>query len=487
MNQLKKYLITSFLFLGFFAFSLPSVYAEDHLNDLLIEKQQGLPREVLPTSSLVIDGQNGQILWEEQSETSIDPGFLTNLMTLYLTYEALEKGDIALTDTVIVSDSHQQLAQIPSLPSNNLITGGTYTIEDLIELVSFSNAVGGSFLLADRISENVDAFITRMNETAEKLGLSQTTFTNPSGISFENIQGYDTWLPLMLAGNNQSSPKDLALLAYHLINDYPAILDLTNQTEVIVQEGEFTQEIFTNQNPFIFGQTATIKGTNGLLMDLSNSERGSGIITTKQDGLVLITVILNARQNFFNEQGVDTFELIGQTLIENVFAKYEYRQLVPTEAIEIEQRKLHLETEIKGAIQRGIEPRFELSEDDNKLILNNDLPFVSDTLADQFKLPYVEETLSISEQTEDNIIVRFIMNSVEITKLTIFSIGIIPMGFLIFLMHFFIPRKEYQEQDSSSRKSRRKITGLSYRRVTFHSGITLMVTGIILLFLQYLF
>lgn len=92
MNQLKKYLITSFLFLGFFAFSLPSVYAEDHLNDLLIEKQQGLPREVLPTSSLVIDGQNGQILWEEQSETSIDPGFLTNLMTLYLTYEALEKG-----------------------------------------------------------------------------------------------------------------------------------------------------------------------------------------------------------------------------------------------------------------------------------------------------------------------------------------------------------------------------------------------------------
>ncbi|MHC5269880.1 serine hydrolase [Enterococcus sp. LJL98] len=497
MNHLKKYFMTGFIALGFLFSMPPLVAADDNLNQLLIDQQQALPQEVLPSASLVVDANNGQILWEEKSETLIDPGFLTHLMTLYLAYDALKKGEIALTDKVTVEDRHQTVAQIPYLPSNNLITGVTYTVEDLIKLISFSNAVGASFLLAEQISDNAETFVTRMNETAEKLELTQTFFSNPSGISFGNIQGYDTWVPMTIAGNNQSTPKDLTRLAYRLIKDFPALLKVTDQKEVTVQAGGFTEETLMNQNPFIADQATPIPGTNGLLLDFSNPDRASGVITTTQGDLTLLTVLFDAGQNFFNEQGVDAFQVIGKNLIEQTFKKYEYRELIPAESFDVGEQTIFVETSLSGPIEKGTEPRFQIEGE--KLVINNHLDFLFDSAADDFKVDFIKEESPLEKELSENFIVRFIMRSVEITQLTIFSIGLLIIGFLIFLMHFFIPRQtmtepeevtfdfETNEEVTPSRQDRRQKAGLPFRKLTFLIGLVLAGGAVLLLLLQYLF
>lgn len=445
MNKLQKYVITSFLLLGCFLAFPSFVHAENRLDTLLSDKQQALPQEALPAASLIIEASNGQILWDENSEILIDPGFLTNLMTLYLMYEAIEKGRITWEDTITANEQHQTLAQIPGLPSNNLMQGVTYSVKDLVELISFTQSVGASFLLADLISQNPQNFVAQMNQTAEKFGLTQTIFTNPSGLSFENSQGYETWIPITLSQNNQSTPRDLALLTYQLIQQYPEILEITQQEAITIHAGTLTEETFYTKNPFLFGQAQAIKGTSGLLIDDSKPTQMSGIFTTKQDGLLLITLMIDVNQAFVTQQGLNSFHLIGKSLIGTTFEQYEYRQLLAPGSHEINQKIVTTDQALKGVVKKGNEPTFDLT--DETLVLTNALPLLSETLK-PISIPYTLEISALEERIEENAFVRFLMNFVEVTKLTIFAIGTTLIGFLIFLMHFFIPKKELEEEET---------------------------------------
>lgn len=504
MNTFKKYVITSFLLLGSFLSLTPFAHAEDSLKTLLSNQQQALPQEALPSASLIIEASNGQILWEEKSEELIDPGFLTNLMTLYLTYEAVEKGDLTWEDTITVNEQQQTLSQIPGLPNNNLMIGVTYSVAELVELVSVANAVGASFLLADLISQNPQNFVAQMNQTAEKLGLTQTVFSNPSGLSLENTQGYEAWLPMTISQNNQSTPRDLALLTYHLIQQYPALLEITQQAEINIQEDTLTEEFFYTKNPFTFGQAQAIKGTDGLLVDDFTRSKTSAIFTTKRDGLSIITLIFDANQDYLTEHGLNPFHLIGQQLIENTFEKYEYRQLLAPGIHEVNQKIVTIDQELKGVVQKNSEIAFDLT--DETLVLEKSLPLVSETLK-PLSIPYTQSLSDFEEKMEENAFVRLIIHSVAITKLTIFAIGITLIGFLIFLMSFFIPKKEEEsledeiaffdfetnEEIALSRTERYRNEALPfwktlpYRQITFYGGLGTSCLGLLILVIQSFF
>lgn len=443
LKQLKKYMIASFLFMLSFGLFSPNVHAEDDLRTLL-NGQQLVAEENLPTTSLVIEATNGQILWEDNTNQTIDPGYLTHLMTLYLTYDALHKEEITWQSTITANETHQALSQLQYLPNNTIFAGATYTLEDLIKLVSFPTSTAASYLLAELITPNLDDFVIKMNETAQQLGLKQTTFYSPSGLTPTSLQENPALIDLTPQQANQSTAKDLALLTFHFVNKFPEVFDITKQTEVVVQGSLITQESFTNRNPFLFGQPNAIKGANGLLMDYSNLQHTSGLFTVTQGDMTVISLLMGANDTFTMENQLSPMTIAGEALLNHVFEQYEYRVLAEKGEQTLNRTTFYLENDFGTVLPKTADATLELKE--GRLYLTNNLPLISDSLP-EIAVPYSKNSSKIEEKVKNNSFLNSIIQFFEITQLTILALGTMMIGFLFFLMSFFIPKSSPQKNN----------------------------------------
>lgn len=442
MKQLKKYIITSFFFaFSFFCFS-PNVQAADDLSTLT-SHQQLVADDHFPATSLVIDAQHGQILWEDNADQTIDPGYLTHLMTLYVAYDALHKNEITWKSTIDATETHQTLSQIQHLPNNHIFAGATYSLEDLIKLVSFPTSTAASYLLAELVTGDYLSFVEKMNATAQQLGMKDTFFYSPSGLTTDSLQAYESLTSLIPENNNQSTPKDLALLAFHLVNQFPALTDITKQTDVVVQGSLVTQERFYNRNPFLFGQPNAIKGTNGLIMDFSNLQQTNAVFTVKQNDMMLISLLFGSNEAATLESTSSPMTIAGEALLTHTFDTYEYRVLASQGEQTMNRTTFYLEEDFGSVLPKNADATLEIKE--GRLYLTNHLPLLSDSLP-EVAVPYAKKASKIEEKVQNNDFLSFVIQAFEITKLTILAMGTILIGLLFFIMSFFIPYQTKKNQ-----------------------------------------
>ncbi|HWE75436.1 MAG TPA: D-alanyl-D-alanine carboxypeptidase family protein [Stellaceae bacterium] len=153
-------------------------------------------------SSIVIDAQTGQIVSEYNADSPNYPASLTKMMTLYLTFTALEHHDITLDTTFPVSP-HAAAQQPTKL---NLVAGQMVAVHDLILGLVTQSANDAAVVLSEGLGGSETAFAERMTNTARSMGMENTTFHNASG------------LPNPL---QKTTARDLSKLARHLYLDFP--------------------------------------------------------------------------------------------------------------------------------------------------------------------------------------------------------------------------------------------------------------------------
>jgi D-alanyl-D-alanine carboxypeptidase len=131
-----------------------------------------------PTTWIVIDAGNGQILSQNSPDALNYPASLTKMMTLFLTFEALEQHRISLGQSLPVS--RHAAAQAPS--KLGLRAGDTITVRELILSIVTHSANDSAVVLAEGLAGSEPAFATRMNRNARALGMTRTNFRNASGL-----------------------------------------------------------------------------------------------------------------------------------------------------------------------------------------------------------------------------------------------------------------------------------------------------------------
>ena len=154
------------------------------------------------TSSIIIDAQTGNVLSEHNADRPDYPASLTKMMTLYLTFGALEQGKISLDDEFVVSAHAAR--QAPS--KLGLRPGQRVAVRDLILAIVTHSANDAAVTLAENLAGSESAFAQRMTATAHALGMTATIFRNASGLP---------------TPPNMSTARDLATLARALWRDYP--------------------------------------------------------------------------------------------------------------------------------------------------------------------------------------------------------------------------------------------------------------------------
>jgi D-alanyl-D-alanine carboxypeptidase len=153
-------------------------------------------------SSIVIDAESGRVIMAHDPDAQNYPASLTKMMTLYLTFQALEHKRLSLDQRFTVS-AHAA-AQVPS--KLGLRPGETITLHDLILAVVTHSANDAAVVIAENIAGSEPAFAHLMTHEAHRLGMAHTNFANASG------------LPNTA---NVTTARDLAMLARALYLDFP--------------------------------------------------------------------------------------------------------------------------------------------------------------------------------------------------------------------------------------------------------------------------
>jgi D-alanyl-D-alanine carboxypeptidase len=153
-------------------------------------------------ASIVIDTGNGEVLYRANADDPKYPASLTKMMTLYLTFEALQKKRIKLGQYFPVS---QKAAGQPPTKLD-LKAGRQIRIEHAILGLITKSANDAAMVLAEGIGGSENDFVRLMNQKARRLGMTRTTFRNPSGLPDDD---------------QVTTARDLATLANALIRDYP--------------------------------------------------------------------------------------------------------------------------------------------------------------------------------------------------------------------------------------------------------------------------
>lgn len=226
--------------------------------------------------ALLIDYETNQILYEKNSRKKIYPASMSKLMTLYVLFDYLENNIISLDDKIFISENAWRKGGAISDSSTMFAEVSSYiSVENIIRGIVIHSGNDACIAISEAISGSEEIFSKEMNFYAKKLGMSNTNYTNSTGL-------HDS--------NHFSTPYDMTLLAKSLIRDFPNFYHYFS-------EKEFTWNgIFQPNRNNLLGSDL---GVDGLKTGKTSESGYSMIISSNKDNIRLIGIVggLPSRDN----------------------------------------------------------------------------------------------------------------------------------------------------------------------------------------------
>lgn len=253
-------------------------------------------------AAVLIDEDSGTVLYEKNADERRPVASITKVMTLLLTFEALQAGKIALGDIVPVSEHayHMGGSQIWLEPGEQL------TLQEMLKAICISSANDAAVAVAEFVAGSEPAFVDAMNARAAALGMTATHFANACGLDEEG---------------HLSSARDVAVMSREMLLHHPEVREYCTVWMDTLRGGR-TQLVNTNKllksYPGITGLKTGTTGKAGVCITAS----------AERDGLRLIAVVLGA------SSGKERFEA-AKTLLDYGFAHYDSAEVtLPDDAPE---------------------------------------------------------------------------------------------------------------------------------------------------------
>jgi D-alanyl-D-alanine carboxypeptidase len=234
-----------------------------------------------PSSSIVVDGNTGQVLQESNADAARHPASLTKVMTLYLLFERLDAGKIKLDSTLKVS-SHAADQDPTKL---DLKPGSTIAVEDAIKGVVTRSANDAAVVIAENIGGSEDDFAKMMTQKARALGMNRTTYVNASGLPNDD---------------QITTARDQALLGRAIQERFPRYYKYFSLPS-FVYHGEAIRN-----HDHLLGQ---VEGVDGIKTGFTRASGFNLVTSLHRDGRYIVAVVLGGRSG--GERDAHMRELIN--------------------------------------------------------------------------------------------------------------------------------------------------------------------------------
>ncbi len=181
----------------------------------------------------IMDYDTGAVLYDKEGEAHIPTASLSKMMTAYVVFEQLRAHKLSLTDELPVSVHAWRTGGVASGSSTMFLKVNSHAkVEDLIKGMVIQSGNDACIVLAEGIAGSEDAFADMMNAAAKKMGLTDSHFANATGLPDPD---------------HYSSARDLALVAWHLIHDFPEYYHYFSEIDYVyngIKQG--------NRNPLLY-------------------------------------------------------------------------------------------------------------------------------------------------------------------------------------------------------------------------------------------
>ena len=232
-------------------------------------------------SAVLMDGITGQILFEKNPEKRFAPASLAKMMTLYLAFDAIKRGDVRFEEEVVVSKKAWKMGGSQMF----LEVGDRVKFIELIKGAATISANDGALAIAEFLRGSEEVYVQQMNEKARAFGLNHTHFVNPHGLPREG---------------QYTCAIDMATLGFRYINDYPEALKF--HTPPTFTYGGIKQK---NWNPLLNRG----KGVDGLKTGYLRKSGYHILFSAKEDGRRLVGVVMGGKTA--DDRNSDAMKLIG--------------------------------------------------------------------------------------------------------------------------------------------------------------------------------
>ena len=223
--------------------------------------------QAAPYAALVMDARTGEVLYETNAETRLHPASLTKMLTLYIAFEAIERGEISL-DTMVKISKHAA-AEPPS--KLGLQAGQKIQLRYLIRAAAVKSANDAATAIGEAISGSEEAFAKRMNRTAKAIGMKKSTFKNANGLTREG---------------HLSTARDMTVLGRRLFYDFPQYYNIFSRrsTDAGIATVNNTNRRFLDSYKGADGIKTGYTNPAGFSLTASAERGGKRIIATVMGG-----------------------------------------------------------------------------------------------------------------------------------------------------------------------------------------------------------
>jgi len=216
---MKKYLILFKLLLVFFI--IEPVNAEFSIKAKTVILQDYL---------------SGEILYEKEPDMSIYPASMTKIMTTIVAFDLIKKGDIKLNEKFLISEKAWRLSQ-SGYSSMFIMVGDSVSVENLLKGIIVASGNDACVALAEGIAGTESEYAIMMTEKAQELGMTNTNFSNSSGLSDPD---------------NYSTVKDILIMSNFLIKNYPDFYEYYKEKEFTWNRTGGNPITQSNRNPLLY-------------------------------------------------------------------------------------------------------------------------------------------------------------------------------------------------------------------------------------------
>ncbi|MFG6118648.1 serine hydrolase [Thalassobacillus sp. B23F22_16] len=332
--------------------------------------------DIKAESAILVDANSGQVLFDKQSDVALPPASMTKMMTEYLVLEAIENGEISWDTTTQISDYPYSISADDTFSGVGLRQNKDYTVRELYEAMAINSDNATTIALTELIAGSEGEFVKMMNEKAEEMGLKEYQFVNSTGLPNSSL-GDNYPEGTQPDDDNLLSARASALLAYHLVNDYPEALEISSITET-----EFDDQTIRNWNwmlPDMPGYLSQYgyEGMDGMKTGYTDLAGYCFTGTAERDENRLISVVMktDSEEARFEET---------RRLMEYGFQQFERQELYPAghqkdgeselPVAKGKEKQVGIETgeAVQAMIKNGEEDKYELNFIVNEDKLNDE-------------------------------------------------------------------------------------------------------------------
>ena len=291
-------------------------------------------------SAILMEVSTGTVLMEHNPDEKLSPASITKVMTILLTFEALDKGEITLEDKVTASRN----ASSKGGSQIWLKEGEVMTVHELLKATVIASANDACTALGEYIAGDESSFVSMMNERAKELGMNNTSFENCSGLD-------DT------VTNHYSTARDVAIMSCELMK-HEKVTEYTTIWMDSLRNGD-TQLVNTNKLIRYYD------GATGLKTGTTSKAGYCVSATAKREGMELVAVVLgsdNSSERFEDAKkmlnwGFANYAIfqpeIDKTLITDVSVLYGEQEII--KPVTEKPKAILVEKNMKDKIEQRVD------------------------------------------------------------------------------------------------------------------------------------